>query len=154
LQEKQVVLPIALAVAKRLKAQGIRVVMTRSGDRFISLKGRVALAERVNARIFVSIHANAVGGQNSGVNGLETYYYATGNRLAQSIHRSILRRFNIVDRGTRRARFYVLRKTSMPSALVEVGFVTGSQDGTNLARASYRQRMAEAIADGIIQYLR
>ena len=58
------------------------------------------------------------------------------------------------NRGVKQARFYVLRKTSMPAALVEVGFVTGSVDNRNLNSASYRQKMAEAIADGITEYLR
>lgn len=153
LREKEVVLSISLKLAQRLQQQGVGVVMTRSSDRFISLQGRVDLAERANARAFVSIHGNSIAG-NSGVNGLETYHYATGYSLAQSIHRSILRRIQMRDRGIRRARFYVLRKTSMPAVLVEVGFVTGSEDGRNLARDSHRQRLAEAIAEGIIQYLR
>jgi N-acetylmuramoyl-L-alanine amidase len=153
LQEKKVVLSISLKLAKRLKQQGMRVVMTRTNDRFISLKGRVALAKKVNANAFVSIHGNSLP-QNSGVSGLETYHYGRGYRLAQSIHRSILRRIQIRDRRIRRARFYVLRKTSMPAVLVEVGFVTSTRDSRKLTSASYRQRMADAIADGIIQYLR
>jgi N-acetylmuramoyl-L-alanine amidase len=154
LQEKNVVLAIALEVARILERQGIKVIMTRAGDRYVSLAGRVALAQRYNADTFVSIHANAIERSKSGVNGLETYYYSEGYNLARSIHRSILSRINVSDRGVRRARFYVLRKTSMPAILVEVGFVTGRIDNRNLARASYRQQMAEAIAAGIIQYLR
>jgi N-acetylmuramoyl-L-alanine amidase len=128
--------------------------MTRSDDRFISLQGRVQRADQVNANVFVSIHANSIGGGKSGISGLETYYYSSGYSLAQSIHRSILRRIQISDRGVRRARFYVLRKSSMPSSLVEVGFVTGSSDSRRLSDESYRQRMAEAIAQGILDYLR
>lgn len=163
LQEKNVVLSISLEVARILERQGIKVIMTRAGDRYVSLAGRVALAQRYNADTFVSIHANAVSRSQSGVNGLETYYYSEGYNLARSIHRSILSRINIsdspsgsgiADRGVKRARFYVLRKTSMPATLVEVGFVTGRIDNRNLARASYGQQMAEAIAAGIIQYLR
>ena len=154
LQEKRVVLSISLEVAKRLQKQGMTVTVTRSGDRFVSLKSRVALAEKAQANAFVSIHANAISRNQTAVNGLETYYYSTGYRLARSIHRSILSRLKVRDRGTKRARFYVLRKTSMPAVLVEVGFVTGSIDSRNLASTSYRQRMAEAIANGIILYFR
>jgi N-acetylmuramoyl-L-alanine amidase len=153
IQEKDIVLAISQGVARELERQGIGVVMTRSRDEFISLQGRVRKAEAVNATIFVSIHANSIGLGRPGVNGLETYHYATGLPLARSIHRSILRRLNVKDRGVRRARFYVLRKTSMPATLVEVGFVTGAQDSRQLASPSYRQRMAEAIAAGIIAYL-
>jgi N-acetylmuramoyl-L-alanine amidase len=152
IQEKNIVLSISLEVAKILERQGVRVIMTRAGDRDVSLAGRVAIAQRANADVFVSIHGNSIGGRSS-VNGLETYYYSEGYRLARTIHRSILSRIDLRDRGVRRARFYVIRETSMPAVLVEVGFVTGSIDGRNLARASYRQQMAEAIAAGIIQYL-
>lgn len=153
-QEKVIVLAIARAVARELEAQGVNVVMTREDDRFISLKGRVVKAEAVNATIFVSIHANAISRSRPDINGLETYHYSSGASLARSIHRSILNRVAIRDRGVRRARFYVLRKTSMPSTLVEVGFVTGAEDNRKLANPQYRQRMAEAIATGIMNYLR
>lgn len=155
LQEKRVVLPISLAVAEILRKRGLRVVMTRSGDSSVSLRGRVQRADQAKGNVFVSIHANAVGGNNSQVNGMESYYYSSGYRLALSIHRNILRRVKVADnRGVRRGRFYVLRKTSMPAALIEVGFVTGSIDNRNLSNPSYRQQLAEAIANGILEYLR
>ncbi|MEA5509054.1 N-acetylmuramoyl-L-alanine amidase [Crocosphaera sp. UHCC 0190] len=155
LQEKNVVLSIAAEVTKILKQRGIQVIMTRSGDYFVSLLGRVKRAENSNANVFVSIHANAVGGNNSQVNGLETYYYSSGYRLALSIHRNILQQVQVEEnRGVKQARFYVLRKTSMPAALVEVGFVTGRTDNRNLKNPSYRKKLAEAIADGITEYLR
>ena len=154
LREKDVVLAITQGVAKELQKQGIGVVMIRNSDVFVSLQGRVNRAEAVDATIFVSIHANSMGLGRPEVNGVETYYYQTGRSLAQTIHRSITRRLNVRDRNVRRARFYVLRKSSMPSTLVEVGFVTGSQDSRNLASAGFRQQMAEAIAAGIVQYLK
>jgi N-acetylmuramoyl-L-alanine amidase len=60
---------------------------------------------------------------------------------------------DIRDRGVRRARFYVLRTSKMPSTLVEVGFVTGTEDAANLRNPAYRNRMAEAIARGILEYI-
>lgn len=154
IREKTIVLSISQEIARILQRQGISAILTRSDDRFISLDGRVQKAERTNANVFVSIHANSIGRGKSGVNGLETYYFDSGYGLARSIHRSILRRIQITDRGIRRARFYVLRKSSMPATLVEVGFVTGSSDSKRLSDASYRRRMAEAIAQGIVDYLR
>lgn len=153
LLEKSVNLPMALTIARQLQQQGVTTVLTRSDDRDVSLESRVVQAETANASLFVSIHANAISLSRPEVNGLETYYYQSGQRLAQSIHNSILRRLSVRDRGVRQARFYVLRKTSMPAVLVEVGFVTGEEDSRNLSNPSYRQKMAEAIADGIIEYL-
>ncbi len=155
LQEKRVVLSISTEVARILRERGFNVVMTRSGDSFVSLRGRVQKAENSKANVFVSIHANAVGGNKTEVNGMETFYFSSGYRLALSIHRNIVRGVTIArNRGVKKARFYVLRKTSMPAALVEVGFVTGSTDNRNLNSASYRKKMAEAIANGITEYLR
>ncbi len=84
---------------------------------------------------------------------METYYYDTGLSLARIVHRSILQSVNVRDRGVRKARFYVLRKSSMPSILVETGYMTGREDMAKLKSASYRNQMAEAIARGILQYL-
>jgi N-acetylmuramoyl-L-alanine amidase len=153
LQEKNVILPIGLELAEILKRQGMQVVLTRSKDVFLDLAPRTAIANRAKARAFISVHANAAG--TSSANGLETYYYGSGSlKLAQTIHSNILQRVSIRDRGVRRARFYVLRNTDMPAVLVEVGFVTGSQDSRNLGSGSYRRKMAEGIAQGVIRYFR
>lgn len=152
LREKDVILPISLQIARRLEQQGVQVVMTRSDDRFISLAGRTQMAKQAGANIFVSIHANAISMRRPDVNGLETYYFANP-RLAQTIHNSILQSVNIRDRGVRQARFYVLRNTSVPSVLVEVGFVTGAEDAPKLASPAFQNQMADAIARGILQYI-
>ena len=59
----------------------------------------------------------------------------------------------IGDRKVRKARFYMLRYTAMPSILVEVGFLTGQNDAPKLADPAYRSQKAAAIALGIMQYL-
>lgn len=155
IQEKNIVLPISLDVAAVLAQQGIQVVLTRQDDRDVGLEPRVQLAEQVDATIFVSIHANAISLSRPDVNGVETYYYSSraGLALAQSIHQSLLQNLPTRDRQVREARFYVLRRTSMPSALVEVGFVTGVEDAPRLADANYRRQVALAIAQGILRYL-
>jgi N-acetylmuramoyl-L-alanine amidase len=114
----------------------------------------VTKAEGLNADLFVSIHANSMGSNRPDISGLETYYFDSGQRLAQTIHNSVLRNVNIRDRRVRKARFYVLRKSSMPSVLVEVGFVTGREDAPRLGTAAYQNELAEAIVRGIIQYIR
>jgi len=152
-QEKQVILPISKQIAAILEKEGVKVVMTRDSDYFVDLAPRVAIAERANADVFVSIHANSMGLSRPDINGLETYYFSSGQRLAQIIHRNVLQRVTIRDRGVRRARFYVLRKSSMPSVLVEVGYMTGREDNPRLRSAAYQTQMAEAIARGILQYL-
>jgi N-acetylmuramoyl-L-alanine amidase len=154
IKEKDIILSIALDVEEILKKQDIDVVMTRDSDVFISLEGRTDLANDVNADLFVSIHANSINLSRPDVSGLETYYYQSGRRLAEVIHWSILNGVEIDDRSIRRARFYVLRHSTMPAVLVEVGFVTGEVDAANLRDSNHRRRMAEAIARGIVEYIR
>ena len=154
LEEKDIILPIGRRVAAILQQNGVQAVMTRDSDYFVSLPGRVEMAERANADVFVSIHANSAGANRPEISGLETYYYDNGLRLARTVHNRILQSLNIKDRRVRKARFYVLRKSSMPSILVETGYVTGREDAAKLSTSAYQNQMAEAIAQGILQYLR
>ncbi|MDZ8033709.1 MAG: N-acetylmuramoyl-L-alanine amidase [Nostoc sp. DedQUE08] len=153
-REKDVILPIGKRLGEILQQNGVQVIMTRDSDYFVTLPGRVQLAERANADVFVSIHANSAGASRPDVNGLETYYYDSGLGLARIVHNSILQSLNVRDRGVRRARFYVLRKSSMPSILVETGYMTGRQDMARLRTSAYQNQMAEAIARGVLQYLK
>lgn len=154
--EKDIVIDISLQVANLLEAQGMTVVMTRNQDVAVDLEPRVQTAERYNADVFVSIHANAINLSRPDVNGSETYYYRSnqGFALANSIHQRLINDVGMNDRGVREARFYVIRRTSMPAALVEVGFVTGDVDAPLLQTPSVRTAMAEAIATGILNYVR
>jgi N-acetylmuramoyl-L-alanine amidase len=152
LQEKEVVLDVSQQVAQLLEKQGVQVSLTRSDDRFISLQGRTDMANRIHADLFVSIHANSVD-ERPEVSGLETYYFANGLKLASTIHQNILETVNIRDRAVRQARFYVLRNSAMPAVLVEIGFVTGSEDAANLKNPEHRHQLAVAIARGILQYI-
>lgn len=154
LQEKEVVLDISRQVAAFLQQSGVQAILTRNSDVEIDLEPRVQMAERANATLFVSIHANAISMSRPDISGLETYYFDSGDRLARTIHNSILESIPISDRGVRQARFYVLRRTSMPAVLVETGFVTGADDAAKLSDPTYRTQMAQAIARGVIQYLR
>ncbi|MEH2324733.1 MAG: N-acetylmuramoyl-L-alanine amidase [Nostoc sp.] len=154
-REKDVILPIGKKLAEILQQHGVQVIMTRDSDYFVTLPGRVQLAERANADVFVSIHANSAGASRPDVNGLEVYYYDSGLNLARIVRSSILQSISTIkDRGVRRARFYVLRKSSMPSILVETGYMTGREDMARLRTSAYQNQMAEAIARGVLQYLK
>ncbi|AVH73059.1 N-acetylmuramoyl-L-alanine amidase [Nostoc sp. 'Lobaria pulmonaria (5183) cyanobiont'] len=154
-REKDVILPIGKRLGEILQQHGVQVILTRDSDYFVTLPGRVQLAERANADVFVSIHANSAGASRPDVNGLEVYYYDSGLDLARIVRSSILQSISTLkDRGVRRARFYVLRKSSMPSILVETGYMTGRQDMARLRTSAYQNQMAEAIARGVLQYLK
>ncbi|MBW4482229.1 MAG: DUF3747 domain-containing protein [Tildeniella torsiva UHER 1998/13D] len=153
LQEKQINTAISNRVQQQLAAAGITVLMTRSSDVFVDLDARAQYANRAGASVFVSIHANAISMDRPDINGLETYYFSSGERLARSIHASVLGNTDMRDRGVRTARFYVLRYTTMPSVLVETGFVTGAQDAARFRDPAAVNRIADGIARGILNYL-
>lgn len=154
LQEKQVIFPISLRVAELLESQGVVVVMTRREDVAVDLQARADIANRAQANLFVSIHANAISLSRPDVNGIESYYSSeTGQRLAATLQASMLAATGMRDRGVKQARFAVLRQSTMPATLLEVGFVTGAQDAPRLADPAWRETMAQAIARGILQYI-
>ena len=156
LRETDVVLDVSKIVTKLLVEKGIKVRMTRNKDIDLDLAPRVSMANRTKADIFVSIHANASRGKKRNINGLETFYYAgwRGRLLAEKIQKQILRVSpGSPDRGVRRGRYFVIKKTNMPAVLVEIGFVTGRLDSRRLEKQIHRQRVAYAIAKGILEYL-
>ncbi len=154
LQEKGVVSAVTHHVANALQSQGLAVKLTRQGDETLDLQSRVDWAAAANATLFVSIHANAVNRQRPEVNGLETYYFAeTSLPLANAIHRRVMGSVSMNDRGVKQARFYVLRHTTMPAALLEIGFVTGALDAPKLRDPQWQAQMGQAIAQGILDYL-
>jgi N-acetylmuramoyl-L-alanine amidase len=157
LKETDIVLAMGLEVARLLQQQGLQVYLTRTDEsRDVDLPPRVALAEKVRASVFVSIHANSINLSRQDINGVETYYApgsTAGADLAQTVLSNITRSVNIPSRGMHSARFYVIRKTSMPSTLIETGFVTGADDAPKLGDPSFQKQMAAAIARGIIEYL-
>ena len=156
-QEKDVVLPITLKLGQALQSMGYTVYYTRTNDIEIDLEPRVAAAERVNADVFVSIHANSLDSRNSRVNGVETFHSrgsTVGRELAYYVQSQIISETGATDRNVKAAGFYVIAKTSMPAILVETGFLTNPAEARNLNSPDYQKRMADAIARGIDQFMR
>ena len=156
LRETDVVLDVGLQVARLLQARGVQVVLTRTSEVDVDLPPRVALANSSGADVFVSLHANALSMDRPDVNGIETFFFAGGR--SQSLAEAIQQQLMAVspgtpDRGARPGRFFVIRRTVMPSALAEMGFVTGEIDAPRLADPAYRRRLAQAVAAGILTYL-
>jgi N-acetylmuramoyl-L-alanine amidase len=156
LRETDVVLDVSLQLAQLLQAKGINVLMTRTSEVDVDLPPRVALANNSRADLFLSIHANALSMARPDVNGIETFYFQSSRSraLAQAVQEQMLAISpGSPDRGARPGRFFVIRRTVMPSALVEMGFVTGSLDSPRLADPAFRRRLAVALANGLLRYL-
>src|SRR5438445_3704591 len=141
-----------LDVAQRLKAvltaYGYRVVMTRDSDVFVPLGTRVAIANSYRDAIFVCIHFNAA--RRRSASGIETYFYSSQSLpLASAIHYYVAGGAPSSNRGVRRRGFYVLRRTTIPSVLVECGFLTNATEANYAQSAAYRQKLAEEIGRGV-----
>ena len=148
--EKMVALDTALRLQKILERAGVRTVMTRTTDVFVPLPMRTAIANAQRDAIFVSIHYNA--SPRSRAHGIETYCEdSAGAPLAARIQRDILTQVSAENRGVKRGEYYVLRNCRIPAVLVECGFLTNPSEATLALTPSYRQRVAEQIAAGVIE---
>ena len=146
--ESTMTLDVALRLRSALQASGYRVVMTRSTDVFVPLGTRVAIANAYRNGIFVCVHFNSA--TRRGANGIETYFYNSQSLpLASAIHYYVAGGAPSPNRGVRRRGYYVLRKTTIPSVLVECGFLTNPYEAQYIQSATYRQKLAEEIARGV-----
>jgi N-acetylmuramoyl-L-alanine amidase len=146
--EKAMTLDVAQRLGKVLEASGYRVVMTRNSDVFVPLGTRCAIANSYRNAIFVSVHFNSA--KRRGASGIETYFYGRDSlALASAIHHYVSGTAPSENRGVRRRGYYVLRRTSIPAVLVECGFLTNPSEAAYAENASYRQKLAEAIAAGV-----
>ena len=142
-------LDVAQRLGKKLRDAGFRVLMTRDTDVFVPLGTRVRIANTQTDAVFVCVHFNSA--TRVGANGIETYYYRSDSaRLAASVHRQVVGGTTTDNRGIRRRGFYVLRNTNIPSILVECGFLTNPTEARLALQSSYRDRLAQRIADGIM----
>jgi len=159
-KEKKITLVTALLTKKYLEERGYRVIMTRTRDVFVSLSKRVAIANKIGASIFVSIHYNA--SPNPSAKGIEVYYYDSkeqsrtraSKRLASCILPRLIDETEALSRGVRVGNFHVIRETQMPAVLVEGGFVTNQEECSLLKEKRYLDLIAKGIAEGVDKYLK
>lgn len=158
--EKTINLDIAKKVKNILEKYDITVYMTRTTDITTSLESRTALANNVRADLFISIHSNAVA--RSDIQGTEILYKenwlkkdgVTNKVLAGTLSTTVSQYASTYRRGIiNRTNLYVLNRTNMPAALVEVGYMTNSADLAKLKNSTFRQNAAEGIAQGILDTL-
>jgi N-acetylmuramoyl-L-alanine amidase len=173
--EKDFALKMAMAVRTALMQRGFKVILTRANDTFLTLGGRVAIANQTPKSIFISLHFNSGG---SAASGIETWALTpqsaaatisrgggyningvTGNKqdsaniaLATAVHASVISRFKFVDRGIKRAQWSVLTGCKRPGILFEGGFVSNAKECLLVASDAYRQQVSAAIGDAVVNY--
>ena len=151
ISEKTLTLDVAKKVETLLRNKGIKVLMTRKSDHYVSIQDRASIANKYSNAIFVSIHFNAH--TNSSVKGIETFYLSSkGKKLASSIQSRLARRINTNDRGSKKYHYAVLRKTKGVAALVECGFISNRWEGNRCTSSWYKEILAQEITEGITAY--
>jgi len=151
--EKHLALDVVKRVETYLKSQGISTKLTRSRDTFISLQRRARIANAESGAIFVSIHFNHARSRKAA--GIETFYHTKNKnslKLAHMIQSASLYKTRANNRGVKKANFLVLSKNNRPAVLLECAFLTNSSDRFRALDPEYRQRIAEAVAMGIIKF--
>ena len=177
-QEKDLALDTALRLKHRLEQDGYRVALTRDDDRAVELTERATVARQEKADLFLSIHYNSVENDVERVSGVEVYsmtpqhqlsadrkpddqvdVFNDGNKydhwnavLGDVMHRQLLRELKVSDRGLKRGRLAVLRLAPCPAILIESGYLSQDAEARKIATPAYRQKIAEAIADGVQAY--
>lgn len=174
--EKNLALDLSLLLREQLTAQGLRVKMTRDTDVFLPLEERAALADQMEAAVFVSLHLNTSAAP--AVSGIETYYTEQkalstqralqaqfslaagsvqdqrGRWLAESLQRHTCEATQAADRGIKQRNYAVISQTQVPAALIECGFLTNDTEAARLKKAAYQKQLAEGIARGISGFLK
>lgn len=152
--EKEINLETAKLVAGILKNNGIEFEFTRTDDSYVSLLERVKAMNSYAPDVAVSIHYNS--STNVSANGIETYYTGTklNKQLASNIQTFLISNTGATDRCIKTATFTVIQKTNCTSALVEGGFISNTIEVTSIATEEYKKKIAQGIADGIMEFLR
>ena len=177
LKEKSLALDLAMRLESLLRKRGYKISLTRREDKFIELEERSALANRLQADLFVSLHFNAVASGHA--HGIETYAYTPQHQYSTSrdklspgdaehkpanrndpwnillgyhVQKAMIQSLRSTDRGLKRARFTVLESLRCPGILVEGGFLSHSAEAAKVESPGYREQIARAIAAGIYRY--
>lgn len=160
--EKNITLSIALPLRDMLTSAGAKVVMTRDTDKDVygpwadadpELQARCDIANEAHAVAFVSIHIDSF--SNSSVDGTTAYYNAKSSKdllLAQMMHQATMNSLSIPDRGVKSNDFYVNVYTTMPSVLMEMGFITNDHRVKMLTSSWGPRGIAQSLFNGLVNY--
>ncbi|MFD2114230.1 N-acetylmuramoyl-L-alanine amidase [Paenibacillus yanchengensis] len=159
--EKEMNLAISKKLMKKLKKEGYKVYLTRDNDEYVDNMLRAKLANDKKARVFVSIHGNAVE-NNDTANGVQVLYFpsrkssignVSNDKLAQTMMRTITKATGASDRGiVEREDLIVLNQTKMPAIIVEAGFLTNEAEEKRLFTDAYQNKVVDGIVEGLKAY--
>jgi len=161
-RESDINLGVALKVRDILQANGVKVIMSRETDKTVDLVSRPKDANNKQATLFVSVHTNSFAADTA--YGIETwgtlvysatYAGVTDKTLATNIQNAVISKTGAHSRGVKDSTgLAVLKHSIMPSVLIEVGFISNTDERALMFTDSYRQKLAEGIAEGILKTLK
>lgn len=135
-----------------------KVYWTRTSDTYLTLAKRAAFAKSVGADAFISLHMNS--STKSSANGTEVYYSVSNNskgfggitskKMATLFRKQLLNDLGTKNRGTKSAAYYVLKHNTVPSILIELGFLSGSSDYSKLTNPTFQKTAAKSIHTAIV----
>lgn len=165
--EKDINLEIALKLEQKLEAAGIKIVMTRTDDTGLysesstnkkveDMQERCKLIAESEPVFTVSIHQNSYVTED--IKGAQVFYYGqseVGKELAETLQESLI---SLVDPDNHRQAkanesYYLLKKTTSPTVIVECGFLSNSDEAALLVTSDYQDILVDAICQGIFTYL-
>lgn len=167
LEEKGINLAVSMKLKEALENQGFTVVMTRQEDKGLyeegtrnkkvqDMQNRIEIMEKAKPILAVSIHQNSY--TEESVKGPQVFYYETsaeGQKLAVNIQSALN-----TELSTERPRkekgntsYFLLKKSPCVLNIVECGFLTNKKEAELLQTEEYQQKIVEAVAKGIVQYM-
>ncbi|MBU3143227.1 N-acetylmuramoyl-L-alanine amidase [Clostridium sp. CF012] len=159
---KDINLSVAIKLGDILKARGFNVVYTRNTDSVPwsesnEADAKAAIAKNARANVFLSINTNSA--SNTEANGIEAYYISdsgSNKLLANAMQTELIKATEAVDRGIKLAmetsNFQILKKTSSPAVMVELGFLTNPAEEILLSSDKYQNNAAKSLANGLMKY--
>ena len=153
-------LEIALELKKCLNNTSVTPLMTRTDNKALAgtkdedMQERARLIKQSNAGLMVSIHMNSF--SDSSVAGPQVFYDAGSedSRIFASLMQDKLNAASGKSRSSQPQDLFVLRESPMPAILIECGFLTNPKEEKNLNSSKYQKKLAKAISDCIVDYLR
>jgi N-acetylmuramoyl-L-alanine amidase len=154
LYEKEIVLKIAHLIAlEAVHFPRIKVILTRSDDRSLSPAERLAAAQ--GAHLAISLHLDfSYDPRARGITALvPTNAQSSSRALAEALRLRLIASTRTLDRGTHQAPLW-LRRLPIPAVQLNLGFLTNPEEARKLAQLAYQRRVAQAILEGINDFLR
>lgn len=159
--EKDINLDISKKLKEKLKSNGYKVILTRDNDEYVDNLLRAKLANKKRARVFISIHGNAME-NNSSTNGVQVLFYPNrestigdlnNNELAQIMMNSLINGTGANDKGIiEREDLIVLNQTKMPAIIIECAFLSNENEEKLLLTDDYQDKIVDSIIDGLEEY--